>query len=152
MKNINFKKLALKGVATAVLTTAALNAASAVPTPSSSKGGSLLKEMENADGGNLGYHLYSEDDLKLELTPEGLKLYNSLSPEGKRLARVVASSRCDHQNACKGLGACKTDDHECAGKNECKGQGKCSLSDKNLAVKLVADKMSKKRNEVIQKK
>lgn len=148
MKKNNFKKLAFKGIAAAVLTTSTLNGASALPSTSKD---TILTEMEKADGGNLGYHLYTEEELLLELTPEGVKMYNSLSPEGKRLARIVASSRCDHENECAGLNACKTDDHDCAGKGTCKGTGKCSLSDKNLAVKLVADKMAKKRANAMQK-
>lgn len=95
--------------------------------------------------GNLGYHLLTEDELLLELNAEGTALYNSLSPEGKKLALQVASQRCDHTNACKGLNACATDTNSCAGKGSCEGKGKCALADKNLAVKLAAQKMAQKR-------
>lgn len=152
MKKNHLKKIALKGLVTGLLASASLHAAADTQKkPANTNGNSTLSSMEDAEGGNYGYHLYSEEDLLLELTPEGVKQYNSLSPEGKRLARVVASQRCDKQNACKGLNACKTDSHECAGKGDCKGKGKCSFSDKNLAVKVVADKMSQKRSGALQK-
>jgi hypothetical protein len=32
---------------------------------------------------------------------------------------------CKGQNACKGLGGCKTDKNACKGQNSCKGQGGC---------------------------
>ncbi|MEP6664564.1 MAG: hypothetical protein ABJC04_12965 [Verrucomicrobiota bacterium] len=32
---------------------------------------------------------------------------------------------CAGQNACKGLGGCKTATHACKGMNACKGQGGC---------------------------
>jgi hypothetical protein len=35
--------------------------------------------------------------------------------------------------------------NSCAGKGSCKGQGKCAISYKNLAVKLVYNKMAAKR-------
>ena len=77
-------------------------------------------------------------------------MYKSLSPEGKKLALYAASQRCDHTNQCAGLNACQNDDHGCAGKGSCKGKGKCALADKNLAVKLVSDKMAKKRAQASQ--
>ncbi len=97
------------------------------------------------NAGNRGYHLMTEDELLIELNTEGARLYKSLSPEGKELARKVASQRCNGTNACKGLNACKTEAHACAGKGNCKMSSKCGFSDKNLAVKLVAEKMAKKR-------
>ena len=36
---------------------------------------------------------------------------------------------CRGQNACKGLGGCRTDNNECAGKNDCKGKGGCATGD-----------------------
>lgn len=111
---------------------------------------SELAEKDKSDG-NVGYHVYTEDELLLELNDEGTKLYNSLTPEGKALARLVASQRCDHTNECAGLNACQSDKNKCAGQGACKGQGKCAFSDKNMAVKVVADKMAKKRAEANQK-
>lgn len=105
-----------------------------------------IAEKDKEDG-NLGYHVYTEDELMLELNDNGIALYNSLDQEGKALARLVASQRCQQTNECKGLNACQTDKNKCAGKGECKGQGKCAFSDKNLAVKVVVDKMAKKRAE-----
>lgn len=148
MKKNHLKHLALKGLVTGLLASTALNADDTSQNKAKPSG-TVLSQMEDADGGNFGYHLYTEEELLLELTPEGIKLYNSLSPEGKRLARIVASQRCDKQNACKGLNACKTDTNDCAGKGDCKGKGKCSFSDKNLAVKVVADKMAKKRADTL---
>lgn len=103
----------------------------------------------NPNDGNLGYHLMTEDELLLELDPQGIALYESLNEEGKALARYVASQRCNGTNKCAGLNACQTDKNDCAGKGSCKGTGKCAFSDKNLAVKVVANKMAKKRQQAI---
>jgi hypothetical protein len=94
---------------------------------------------------NLGYHLLSEDELLLQLNDAGVKQYQALSPEGKALAREVASQRCNSTNSCKGLNACQTEHNACAGKGSCKGQSKCAHSDKNMVIKLVAEKMTEKR-------
>lgn len=100
-------------------------------------------EMEkvNSEHGNMGYHILTEDELKLELDEQGTKLFDSLDSQGKKLALFVASTRCQQSNACKGLAACATADHACAGKNQCKATSKCGLSDKNLAVKLAAERI-----------
>jgi hypothetical protein len=90
-------------------------------------------------------HLMTEDELLLELNPEGVKLYKTLTPEGKELARQVASQYCNGRNLCAGLNACQTEKNACLGKGNCKGQSKCSISDKNVAVKLVSEKMAAKR-------
>ena len=104
---------------------------------------------DGANGSNLGYHLMTEDELLLELNDEGSRMYKSLSPEGKRLALEVASMRCAKTNPCAGLNACATDKNDCAGKGQCKARGKCAVSDKNLAVKLVYEKMVKKRSDAL---
>lgn len=96
------------------------------------------------NAGNLGYHLMDEDELLLELNAEGQKMYNSLDLNNKKLAREVASARCNGSNACKGLNACKTERNSCVGKGDCKGQSICAIADKNLAVRLVYNKMTKK--------
>jgi hypothetical protein len=103
------------------------------------------KSIEELNAENVGWHLYSEDELKLELNDEGVKMFNSLSPEGKKLALQVASARCQGTNECKGLNSCQTDKNSCMGIGDCKGTGKCAIADKNLAVKLVRDKMAKER-------
>jgi hypothetical protein len=100
---------------------------------------------------NIGYHVFTEDELLLELNDEGTKMYNSLSPEGKQMALSEASMRCAKTNLCKGLNACANEKNDCAGKGSCKGQGKCAISDKNLAVKLVYQKMNAKRSQALQK-
>ena len=104
-------------------------------------------DYSNPDEGNMGYHLMTEQELLMELNDNGIKLYKSLDPEGKALARLVASQRCNATNACKGLNACQTEKNACAGKGDCKAKGKCAFSDKNLAVKVVAKKMAEKRSQ-----
>jgi hypothetical protein len=96
---------------------------------------------------NLSYHLMSEDELLMELNDDSIKQYRALSPEGKELARALASKSCEHTNDCRGLNACESPSNACAGKGSCKGTGKCALSDKNLAVRIVADKMAQKRSQ-----
>ena len=70
----------------------------------------------------------TEDELMLELNDQGIALYKSLSPEGKEMARYVASQRCQSTNQCQGLNACKTDKNACAGKGPCRAQGKCAVA------------------------
>lgn len=101
--------------------------------------------------GNTGIQTVSEAELLSQLNDEGKANYNSLSPEGKELARQVASQKCNAQNTCKGLNSCKTDKNSCAGKGSCKGQSKCSFTDKNLAVKLVSQKMAQQRSDALNK-
>jgi hypothetical protein len=135
MKKKDFRNMALAGLAGGLLIASHLQAADA----------SSTKEKTEVDpnDGNVGYHMMSEDELMLQLSPQGQAMYKSLSPEGKALALNVASMRCDHTNECKGLNACKTDHNDCAGKGSCKGKGKCAIADKDLAVKLVKQKMDK---------
>ncbi len=178
MKKIDYKKIALLGLATGLvlsgqtltahdlnITTAHLMVAKGCPghgcpqkkltasrdlpksATSESVDTSLTEEMQKANDQNMNYKLLSEDELLLELSPDGTKQYLSLTPEGKALARYVASQMCNMTNACQGLNACETEKNKCAGKGSCKGQGKCAFSDKNLAVKVVTDKMAKKRAE-----
>ncbi len=110
---------------------------------------SAITTPSDPNAGNLGYHLMTEDELVNELNDDGYKLYMSMDEEGKALARKVASARCDHTNECKGLNACATDKHGCAGQGDCKHTGKCGMSDKNLAVKIVYKKMQEKRNQAL---
>lgn len=141
MKKHTFKKIALMGLAAGLCTSQGLQAETKSTQSSSDK---------DSNSSNMGYHLMTEDELLLELNDQGYKTYMSLSPEGKALAREVASMRCNGTNKCKGLNACATDKNSCAGKGSCKGQGKCAISDKNLAVELVAKKMGIKRNQALQ--
>lgn len=143
MKKKSLKKLAFLGLASGLL---AAQHANAEEQKSSSKDAKEDRsQWSDANAGNLGYHLMTEEDLLLELNDEGTQLYNSLDAEGKKLAREVASMRCAGTNKCAGLNACRTEKNECAGKGQCAGQGKCALSEKNFAVKLVVEKMAKKR-------
>lgn len=142
MKNKDLKKLAFVGLAGGVLV---LNPAVTMAATAASTDNKQT-QIDYSEGNN--YQLYTEKELLLELNPEGTKLYQSLTPEGKKLALEVASMKCAYTNACKGLNACKTEKNECAGKGGCKGTGKCAVSDKNLAVKMVAKKMAEKRSQV----
>lgn len=152
MKKCDLNRLALLGVASGLIVlcqSTASAAESQAPDQTKSADKSADKKADknndkNADDGNLGYHLYTEDELLLELNDQGIALYNSLDAKGKALARYVASQRCNSTNVCQGLNACATDKNPCAGKGPCKAQGKCAIADKNLAVKIVADKLAKK--------
>jgi hypothetical protein len=102
-------------------------------------------DPSDPNSGNVGYHLMTKDELLLELSDDGAKMFNSLTPEEQKLALQVASMRCAKTNPCAGLNACATETNDCAGHGKCKATGKCAISDKNLAVKLVYDKMAAKR-------
>ncbi|MBA3722683.1 MAG: hypothetical protein H0W88_09825 [Parachlamydiaceae bacterium] len=161
-KKSKLNRLMIAGMATGLLLSQNINAATdqnksksetkeATNSQDSSKGtyketDSLL-DLAAETGGNVGYHLMTEDELMIQLNDEGAKLYKSLSPEGKKLALSVASRSCNGTNECIGLNACATKDNSCAGKGKCKGQTKCAISDPNFAVKLVANKMAKKRED-----
>ena len=108
-------------------------------------------KKSDANDSNLGYRLLSEDELLLELNDHGTKLYNSLDQKSKTLVRTVASARCNGTNECSNLNACKTEENQCAGQGSCQGQGKCAFADKNLAVKVVYDKMNNKRSRLLNK-
>lgn len=151
MKNKKLKELALLGLTTGLLVNAPAyaTAANSKKTPSTSAKQAATTQ-DDPNKGNLGYHLMTEEELLLELTDEGTQLYNGLTPEGKALARFVASQRCNGSNECKGLNACQTDTNKCAGQGKCKGTSKCAFSDKNLAVKVVAKKMAEKRSKLTQ--
>ncbi len=148
MKKRDMKKIALIGLSTGFLISSQLHGAVVEKAKDAKE-----SATDDYNDGNMGYHLMTEDELLLELNPEGAKLYKSLDPKGKELVRFVASQRCNGTNACKGLNACQTDKNACLGKGACKGQGKCAISDKNLAVKVVADKlkMADKRNNALSK-
>lgn len=143
MKKRSFKQIAILGIITGCVSVNPLLAADAAAT----KPATTTTDDPNA--GNLGYHLLTEDELLLDLNDEGYKLYMSLTPEGKALAREVASTRCNGSNECAGLNACASDKNKCLGQGACKGQSKCAISDKNLAVKLAAKKMAEKREKTL---
>lgn len=151
MKKNGLLKLSLLGISSGLLIANNLSAADSTKTTSSkitekkAAKSDSSRDKDDPNDGNLGYHMLTEEELLLELNDEGTKLYNNLDAEGKKLALYVASQRCNGTNACEGLNACRTEKNECAGKGSCKGQSKCAMSDKNLAVKLVSQKMAKKR-------
>ncbi len=139
MKKRDFKSLVILGLTGSLMAVASLSAEDAKDAP------------KDPNAGNVGYKLMTDEDIRLELSQEGTKLYDSLDDKGKELARFVASQRCAGTNRCKGLNACATDKHSCAGKGECKGQSKCGFSDKNLAVKVVYDKLMQEKRELLSK-
>ena len=139
MKNREFKTLALVGLTTGLLISG--QAAQAKDNGTDSQ----KNEYKDPNSENMGYHIYTKQELMLELNEDGIKMFNSLSPEGQALALKVASVRCQATNQCKGLNACKTEKNDCMFKGACKGQGKCAFSNKNDAVKAVYLKMANKR-------
>ena len=145
MKKRSLKSTAIVGLAAGLAIAGQLQA-------EAKAAASKATETPDPNAGNLGYHLLTEDELLLDLNDEGYKLYMNLSPEGKSMAREVASMRCQGSNLCQGLNACATEHNACAGQGKCKGTGKCAISDKNLAVKLVAKKMNEKRTEALKSK
>lgn len=160
----SIRPLAIKGLVAVLASTSSLSAVenkskqtdkeSPPPSPSvQDKEPNPFEEMHKVDAakGNMNYHLLTEQELLLELDDEGTKTYNGLDSKGKELARFVASAMCQNSNACKGLGACATGDHECAGKNSCKGKSKCGQSDKNVAVRLAADRIAAMKGEKTKK-
>lgn len=154
MKKRELTKLALLGLSSGLLVANQLSAAPQNPKTQKNSSASTQNQDSSDDSddndGNLGYHLMNEDELLLELDPQGTKMYNSLDPAGKALAVKVASQRCNGTNECKGLNACQTAQNDCAGKGSCKGKSKCAFADKNLAVKVVYQKlMSDKRNRMM---
>jgi hypothetical protein len=150
MQKRRLNRLALMGILGGLLAVQHAHAETESKPPPPVEAAKDKAQPQDPSEGNLGYHLMTEDELMLELNPEGIKLYKSLDAEGKKLALEVASQRCGKSNKCAGLNACQTDYNACAGKGPCAGKGKCALADKNLAVKIVADKMAKKRAEAAQ--
>ncbi len=154
MKKQSLKKLALTGIVSGLCAVQAVEGAAALE--KTKLNGAAAAEPKakveyDPNDGNLGYHLMTEDELLLELNDDGYKQYMALTPEGKAVAREVASQRCAGTNECKGRGACKTDKNSCAGQNSCKGESKCGISDKNLAVELAAKVMANKRADALKK-
>ncbi len=145
MKKRDLEKLVIIGIASGLLMTPTLQGQEKeIP---AGRQGEYEEDSIDPNSENEGYYLMSEQELFLNINRKGRELYESLSPEGKKLALKVASRRCNGANECKGLNACKTEDNDCAGKGECKGTTKCAIGDKNLAVKLVANKMAEKREK-----
>lgn len=164
MKKSDLKKLALMGFSSGILMTNQVsahnehatsaeihNSGKLIANKCSSSSPKATTSVNDPNDGNMNYHIMTEDELKVELNPQGADMYNKLSPEGKALARKLASMMCNNTNPCKGLNSCQTAKNDCAGKGECKGQGKCAISDKNLAIKLVTEKMAKKRDDAANK-
>ena len=146
MKKNALKKLALCGIVSGICVVQAAEAAAVqekAPAPKTAKTYSY-----DPNDGNLGYHLMTEEELLLDLNDDGYKQYMALTPEGKAVAREIASTRCAGTNDCKGKGI---DPKSCAGKNDCKGKGKCGLSDKNVAVELATKIMAEKRADALKK-
>jgi len=146
MQRKDWKKIALLGLSGGILFSAAVEAQNYDKQKNSTRAD---LPSDDPNDGNMNYHMMSEEEFLLELTPENVAIYKSFDPKTKQLALRVASMMCAGSNECKGLNACQTDTHDCAGKGDCKGKGKCAISDKNLVIKLVKDKMAAKRNNAI---
>ncbi|KAF3362626.1 hypothetical protein PHSC3_000865 [Chlamydiales bacterium STE3] len=141
MKKKSLKNLALLGLVGGLLSVE--QAQAVTPPPSSNSASDAITGLING-------RVIPEEELLKELNAEGKKTYTSLDAEGKLLARRVASQYCSGFNECAGLNRCKTEKNSCQGQGSCKGQSTCSVDDKNEAVKLVADKMAKKRAKATQ--
>lgn len=136
MKKADLKKLALLGVASGVCFMQGIHAAEVKDAKESAVEDSNIDDINRP---------MTESELLEELDDGGVKLYNSLTPEGKAVALEIANATCNGTNECKGRNACKTEQNACAGKGSCKGLSKCAVSDKNLAVKLASQVMAEKR-------
>lgn len=156
MKKSNLKSLAITGLAAGLLVSAQGASAEKDKQPNTQQGSKANQAKSDSKtddfdaafekyDGNITYHLMTEEELKRELTPAGQKMYDSLTPEYKELARKVASTTCSGMNPCKGFGGCRSKDNACSGKNACEGKGTCATSDKNISVKRVYDRMMEKR-------
>lgn len=121
--------------------------ASAELTGATKETSDFLKLVAETNG-NITTKPMTEDALLLEVNQEGGDLYNSLSPEGKKLAIKLAARACNGGNDCKGQNACRSEQNACMGQGSCKGQTICSFSDKNQAVKTAAKLMEEKRKEL----
>jgi hypothetical protein len=153
MKRKDLRQLALMGLAggALLLTPSKTQAALDVKTPSTTQTKEEVKGAQiDYSAADREYHKMSEKELLDVLDANGKKMYSELSPEGKKLAIDVASSKCSTYNTCKGLNACATEKNKCAGQGACKGQSKCAFIDKNMAVKVVYEKMKNKRAELNQ--
>jgi hypothetical protein len=51
---------------------------------------------------------------------------------------------CAGQNDCKGIGGCKTKEHDCKFKNDCKGKGGCEITKEDIKKWEQAQKDKKK--------
>lgn len=141
MKRKNLTHLMVTGITSGLFVLSFSSHALANQDPEFSK---WIEKIESTDG-NITFKAFTDEDLLLQLNESTAALYRSLSPEGKALAREIASRSCNGTNTCKGTNACRTDKNACLGQGPCKGLSKCSISDKNLAVKLAAKVMAKKR-------
>jgi hypothetical protein len=138
-KKINLKTIAMLGMASGIL-------ASYQQADAASHGNSgnpyiaLAGESSNT---------LTEQTLYSQLNPETQQLYNSLNPEGKALALKLVNQDCKGHNDCKGLNSCATESNTCAGHGGCKGTSKAPFTDKNVAVKVAAMNMAKKRSQMM---
>lgn len=132
MKKNSLKKMALLGLTGGVLLAATGCEHSSGNKQSRSE---MQKQLTSAE-------LYAS------LTAEEQKEYDSLNSEGKKLALQLANQGCKGENSCKGLNSCKSSENSCAGEGGCKGKSKGPFTDKNMAVKVAAKHMAKKRQDL----
>lgn len=145
MKKRNLNKLMMAGILAGVLVSN-----KGVAEDKASKGEANLMDLVKETGGNVTFHQMTEDELRMELNEEGTKAFDSLSPEGKKLALDIASRSCAGTNDCKGQNACASEKNKCLGQGSCKGKTVCGISDKNTAVKMATKIMAEKRTKAQQ--
>lgn len=141
-KKKTFKQFAYLGLTGAVLLTHQLSAAQTNPSQDD-----YIKQFKDSVNNDLSKKMLSEDELLEQLDANGKRQYKSLDPQGKQLAREIASQKCAGLNDCKGRNVCKSDKNACEGQADCKGKSICGATDKNQAVRIAAKKMAEKRNK-----
>lgn len=146
MKKLHLKKIALMGVASAVVA-AQLHAGTESNNGFNGKRYYITDAVDTSTQ-NLSTKPLTESELLSKLSPEGKATYQSLDKEGKDLALKLANQSCKGQNSCKGMNSCKTQDNSCAGQGGCKGTSPGPFMDKNEAVKVAAKQMAQKRSAI----
>lgn len=141
-KKNNLKKIAMLGMAGGIL----LSHQQADAAPNSNWENQYIAAEEGQSSRTM-----SEMDLLSKLSPDGKALYEGLNAEGKLLALKLANQTCKGHNDCKGQNSCKSEENACAGLGGCKGKSKGAFTDKNMAVKVAAMNMAKKRTELMDK-
>ena len=131
MKKHDFKKYALLGLMGGVLLAS----------------GGCTNDTNHSFGSTLAnQHQMTDQELTAQLSSEGRRIFDSLTPDGKKLALQLANQSCKGKNACKGLNSCKSSTNSCQGLGGCEGTTPGPFKDKNDAVKVAA--MATKRQSM----
>ncbi len=87
-----------------------------------------------------------ETQFRTTLDDNGKKTFDAMDAEGKALAMKVFYESAPGKNLCAGLNACsQPGKNACAGKGSCQGQSQKKFTDPNMAVNVVSDHMTLKR-------